>query len=151
MEEFLVQAGIECHAQPLPDKYPPMMPKACFDNIAYLVRYRRSLRYCEGYVTHSGFPIAVHHAWAIDNDDRVIDPTLRDPEQYQFLGYPLLLKERRKWINRYSHAVFDTGSGRNVFFMLSHRPGLFDMIDEQYRAFIRSKLGVPDDGSEQTI
>lgn len=136
LQEFLVRVGIVGIAQPLPAKYPPMTPTYCFQNTAILVRRRRGLRYCEGYVIRNSFPFPIHHAWAIDANDRVIDPTLERPEECQFLGFPIDLKERKKWVNRNSQSVFDTGMGRNIKFMMQHCPALLDLVADQHREFV---------------
>jgi hypothetical protein len=136
MEEFLVRLGIECRAQALPDTYHRLTPHACFANAAYLVGRRRALRYCEGFVLHSGLPIPIHHAWAIDAQNRVVDPTLRDPASYEFIGFPITLGERRRWTNRHSQSVFDTGCGRNLKFMVQHCPALIELMDEKYRQYV---------------
>lgn len=47
-------------------------PKACFANAQYLARTRKGLRYVEGFATRM---IPVEHAWCIDAEGRVIDPT----------------------------------------------------------------------------
>jgi hypothetical protein len=139
-QEFLVRLGIECAAQPLPAKYPKMTEKYCFDNTAKLVRRRTGLRYCEGYVVRDGFPISIHHAWAIDWENRVIDPTLGEPERYAYLGYPVALAKRKRWLSRGSESVLDTGSGINFKFMLRECPALIDLIEGEYRSFIERKI-----------
>jgi hypothetical protein len=53
-----------------------MQMKQCFTNASRLVVHDRSLTYCEGYVSVYGVPI--HHAWVIDKNDKVRDPTLRE-------------------------------------------------------------------------
>lgn len=139
--EFLVRKGVAGHPQRLPDRYPRMMPKACFQNAAQLVRNRSNLRFCEGYVVRDSFPIYVLHAWAIDRDDRVIDPTLEEPERYEYVGYPMSLATRRRWIKPPNNiSVLDTGSGINFKFMLNECPELIDLIDTEYRSFIERKL-----------
>jgi len=74
LEDFVLQ-----HGRPFPELSPnaeryvrrPM--KGCFDNTFKMVsRSRGKLRYVEGFA--SGV-LPVHHAWAIDEHDRVIDRT----------------------------------------------------------------------------
>jgi hypothetical protein len=138
--EFLVRMGIECEAQSLPAKYSKMTEKYCFDNVSKLVGRRTGLRYCEGYIARDDFPIPIHHAWAIDWENRVIDPTLREPERYAYLGYPIALAKRKRWLSSHSLSVLDTGSGINFKFMLHECPELFDLIDVGYRGFIKQKI-----------
>lgn len=46
-------------------------PKNCFDN-AYQLAKRRGWRYVEGYATSI---IPVHHAWVVDDADRIVEKT----------------------------------------------------------------------------
>lgn len=53
------------------------VPKRCFANSYALVRqHPDKLRYAEGYCLLEKFPHQILHAWAIDSQDRVVDPTL---------------------------------------------------------------------------
>jgi len=139
-QEFLLRVGTAGIAQPLPPAYSRMMPNACFQNIAGLVRGSRHLRYCEGFALQQGFWLPIHHAWAIDTEDRVIDPTLVEPERYEFLGFPVSLAVRRKIVTRNSQSVFDTGHGMNFDFMMQHCPALLELVDEAHRSVIDGLL-----------
>lgn len=46
--------------------------KACFYNCMRIANMRKELRYCEGYASHT---IPVEHAWLVNADGKVIDPT----------------------------------------------------------------------------
>ena len=48
--------------------------KQCYRN-AYMLACKRGWTYCEGYATRY---ISTEHAWCIDNDGRVVDPTWSD-------------------------------------------------------------------------
>ena len=48
-------------------------PKECYANAAHLAIWNKKLTYCEGQV-HTIMPI--EHAWCIDEDGVVVDPTL---------------------------------------------------------------------------
>jgi hypothetical protein len=52
-----------------------MEMRQCFANSSRLAIKDRSLTYCEGYISVHGIPI--HHAWVIDKNDKVRDPTLK--------------------------------------------------------------------------
>jgi hypothetical protein len=145
-QEFLLRVGTACIAQPLPAAYPRMMPNACFQNAATLVGGSRHSRYCEGFALLQGFSLPVHHAWAIDAENRVVDPTLVEPDQYEFIGFPVPLAVRRKIVTTTSQSVFDTGYGMNFCFMMQHCPALLDLVDDAYRGFVdgllaKEKLG----------
>lgn len=106
MPEFVVREGIDCIAQPLPKGFVQDVPKYCFGNTRRLVRRRKRLRYCEGYAVTPkvGFPI--HHAWAIDETYRVIDVTLRDPEQNAYVGVPFSADDVKAWSTKGSQSLF---------------------------------------------
>ena len=74
----------------LPETVRPGAPKLCFENAYRLSRKTKGrLRYCEGFGlrTTIGFPI--HHAWCVDQDGRVVDPTWSDPDACEYLGITL--------------------------------------------------------------
>jgi hypothetical protein len=129
MSEFLARIGVSGEGQALPKGYRKMTPQLCFYNTAQLVRRRKGLRYCEGYVWRTEFPITILHAWALDADNRVIDPTLREPELYEYIGYPMSLDDRKRWLSKYSQSVFDTGRGVNIEMMIEILPELTELID----------------------
>lgn len=75
LDDFVLQHGRPWTPQPLPKEHPRGVIKECFRNSAVLVmRHPRQLIYCEGYAMGL---IPVMHAWAIDNEGKVIDPTWR--------------------------------------------------------------------------
>jgi hypothetical protein len=94
-----LSAGQYYKGQALPKRYRRRPPKACFYNARSLARGSKRLRYCEGYAMNLELPILFGHAWALDPADRVIDPTLEHPENYQFYGISMgdqfLTRERR--------------------------------------------------------
>jgi hypothetical protein len=79
LEDFVLQNGQAFpELSPHAGRYIQRPLKACFDNTFQMVsRSRGKLRYVEGYAMCGFFP--VHHAWAIDEDERVIDRTWSDP------------------------------------------------------------------------
>jgi len=77
MEDFLLQHGRFWVPRPLPDRIARMTPNFCFDNAFKLASRRKNLRYCEGIA--AGI-IPMHHAWCVDEDNNVIDPTWASTE-----------------------------------------------------------------------
>lgn len=53
-------------------------PRACFSNSQELVLQRPRLRYVEGTAWQAGMAFPVHHGWAINDSDQVIDTTWTD-------------------------------------------------------------------------
>jgi len=92
-EEFVVRIGVACTAQPLPRSFRQGPPHECFDNAAKLARNGDGLRYCEGFAAHPKAMVPFHHAWTVDDDFRVIDVTLQQPETYAYLGVPFSQEE----------------------------------------------------------
>lgn len=101
-EDYLLAMGVLNH---LPSKFThklgrPWMPQArpadielatpkqCYQNAAALVMQHRNLWYVEGYACPPGL-IPLHHAWCVDSDGRVIDPTLQEPQNTQYFGIPV--------------------------------------------------------------
>lgn len=64
-----------------PAKYEWMTGRACFENAFLLVTASSVLRYGEGcaFVPFPSGGFWLHHAWAVDLADTVIDVTWRDP------------------------------------------------------------------------
>jgi hypothetical protein len=74
-EDFVLRHGEVWTPQPLPSAYSPGVPKRCFLNAALLVAGSEGLRYVEGYAVSDGVGLPIHHAWAVDAEGRVVDPT----------------------------------------------------------------------------
>lgn len=72
------------------------VPRACYHNCQTLLfaDMRRvkpqGFVYVEGYACSAavGFPFVTEHAWLVDRDGRVIDPTWDDPEHSAYFGVP---------------------------------------------------------------
>jgi len=79
--------GQEHTPQPLPEDVRRGEKKLCFMNAYQLAEMRKDLIYVEGYAVAKGLPIAFIHAWCIDRNDNVIDPTWGEGDSY--FGIPL--------------------------------------------------------------
>jgi hypothetical protein len=77
LHELILRNGQECISQPLPSRFKLRPQRACYWNAQRLIRKKSKLRYCEGYMSRPDLPLLINHAWAVDPEDRVIDPTLR--------------------------------------------------------------------------
>ncbi|WP_435655828.1 hypothetical protein [Brucella pituitosa] len=67
------------------------IPKACFANAQAEVISRRNHRqtqfyYVEGYACDLELPIPLHHAWLVNSEGEVFDPTWSDAEQCVYFG-----------------------------------------------------------------
>jgi hypothetical protein len=96
IDAFLLEYGEEFEANPTPEWVELMAPKMCFMNCYILAQEWHGgllsedipeLFYCEGYVHSSGLPIPIHHAWLVDADGTLIEPTLRDRTAEEEITY----------------------------------------------------------------
>jgi len=61
--------------------------KNCFQNATDLsLDSKDNLRYVEGVACSENIPFPIHHAWVIDENDNVIDPTWNKPESCLYRG-----------------------------------------------------------------
>ncbi|EMS95500.1 hypothetical protein H009_22123 [Agrobacterium tumefaciens str. Cherry 2E-2-2] len=65
--------------------------KQCFDNVTQVLISRTtegdtSVCYAEGYAMDAELPIPMQHAWLVDADNKVIDPTWRDVADNLYFG-----------------------------------------------------------------
>lgn len=79
-------------------------PKQCFANALHLALSNEDLTYCEGKVFIYG--VAIDHAWCVDDDDNVYDPTLVDGDDGRIGGYygmPFITEYVRKAAKKNKH------------------------------------------------
>jgi hypothetical protein len=132
VDEFLLRNGREFYSQLLPVRYRRRPIKACFYNARQLVLRAKGLRYAEGYAIGMDLPLLIHHAWAVDAKDRVIDPTLRQPEMFEFFGIAFDQETIRPKECRYS-GVLATDYGWRVDFMNAFDPGIAGLWGNRLR------------------
>lgn len=82
--DALLEVGREFEGGSLPPSFKRMTPRMCFANAFILASGHAGLRYCEGYAMRRDLPLLVHHAWVIDDENKVIEPTwdLRPDDSY---------------------------------------------------------------------
>lgn len=78
-----------------------MTIKECFKNALTYASHNR-LRYAEGYITSARLPITIEHAWVLDADGGVIDPTLRKSKGTEYMG--VTMEPQQAW-----DMIFDRG------------------------------------------
>jgi hypothetical protein len=133
MLETVLHAGVDCVAQKLPARYKRGWPKMCFANAAKLARRSRGkLTYVEGYAIHSDLGLHMHHAWTIDSEGRVVDPTWADPETGVYVGVPIPIDTYNDLVRRgKSASAFDTDRGLRIEFLLTLHPALAEILPKQ--------------------
>lgn len=90
IEGFVVEYGDEFLGQHLPEGMKPMAPRMCFKNCFEVAENDSSLTYCEGFIVRSTLPLTIHHAWLIEEDGTVVEPTVTDAiEGLSYFGVQL--------------------------------------------------------------
>jgi len=125
--------------------------KKCFMNAQKLMTHNRSLpsrgrrvmkvfRYCEGYAIKDGLPFPVLHAWCIDEDGAVVDPTWQPTKRQVDKGlaprvgyFGIVFKDEYVWnrqlvTERYTSLIDDYPT----FPLLTER-GLLKKVTLEYR------------------
>lgn len=104
-EALVLRHGREFAGRPLPARYAQGTPKHCFYNAQTLAaRSRGRLRYVEGFgITSIGLPLP--HAWCIDPDERLVDPTWQTPESCYYYGVVIPMIDVRRLRSKYDLSV----------------------------------------------
>ncbi|NTF17125.1 hypothetical protein G6L37_01605 [Agrobacterium rubi] len=91
---FILDHGYEWEPQGFHGGYSAGVPRRCFGN-AQDILFREGgqddgLIYVEGYACSGSlsFAFPTHHAWLVDPEGRVVDPTWEDPEASTYFGVP---------------------------------------------------------------
>ena len=87
-EQLVLECGTMMELKPLPKTIKMGQPSFCYANCQRLVLKNRSLTYVEGYAMAQGVSLPLHHAWLLDANGYVIDPTW-EPFGCCYLGIPL--------------------------------------------------------------
>ena len=85
-EELVLAYGREMIFSPLPEYINPGLPKNCYFNCLQLLEELPQLTYCEGYALPEAGILPVRHAWLVNSDREVLDPTWETGEAY--IGVP---------------------------------------------------------------
>lgn len=86
-ERYVAAYGQEFTAQTLPSDVERGEPKECYRNASLLVMQRPDLTYAEGFASPANLPgLTFMHAWAVDSNGNVIDPTWDNPEHSTYFG-----------------------------------------------------------------
>jgi len=81
--DFMLAHGVEYAFNAGSFAGPRAERNQCYANATHLALYNKDLTYVEGYVAIHGVPI--EHAWCVDADGVVVDPTIEDVGQV--VGY----------------------------------------------------------------
>lgn len=75
-------------------------PRDCFNNATRYAAVRDDVYYAEGYALEPDLPIPVHHAWLVDVNGNVIDPTWKDTTNHVYFGIPFKREFLRDLLDR---------------------------------------------------
>ncbi len=117
---FLLRHGRAFRTGPGTYAGPRGLPKHCFMNAGNAAMGDYRLFYVEGYVRLMG-SIPIEHAWCINADGMVIDPTLKDGEN----------------IDHYFGAVFTT----DFLYHIVRRSGVWGILGGRTRVTVRELEG----------
>lgn len=104
MYRGVLEAGREHTPAAFPADLPKGKLKECFYNAANLIMAdllaprSRGLFYVEGYAFTPRLSMPIHHAWCVDRDGNVLDPTWRDPEACAYFGIEMSPEELLEWL-----------------------------------------------------
>ena len=74
-EELVLYCGREMTFASLPENIELGLPKGCYYNSLKILDKHPELAYCEGYALADDLVLPVPHAWLINQESEVIDPT----------------------------------------------------------------------------
>jgi len=144
MQEFLLRNGKKFFSQPKPRRYKMRTPKYCFHNSRMLVKQSHgNLRYAEGYLASPDLPLLMHHAWAVDANDRVVDVTLQNyddessrsgPAQYFGIVFP-----KEIWPKTGGSSMLDSGRGLRIDLWLKIDPGFEVSLSEARKSIFGAR------------
>lgn len=133
LHEFILRHGQPFVSQPLPKRFKMRQIKACYWNAYKVMRNNPRLRYAEGYMYVPGCPLLFHHAWCVDAQNRVVDPTLQELNSSksrsggaQYFG---IVFEKR-WIPRGGGSVLEGWHGYKIQTWLKFDPGFAAVLAE---------------------
>lgn len=133
---YVVRHGTSFPYRSLPSHIPRMELKECFSNSLELIQSFPELIYCEGYAS---CVVPIHHAWCIDSDGYVVDPTWLEESAVnaEYIGVPMDTDFVINYVcNRGYYGVLD--DWQNRFPILSGKYDISDVIHERYANQITS-------------
>lgn len=115
-ERFVLDRGAAMIAAPRPRGVRKGCDRDCFRNALHLALSRPSLQYVEGFACAFG-GIVTEHAWCVDKDGVVVDPTWREPDLATYYGVVMDLADVGPIVSRnrvYGVLVNDWRNGSAV-------------------------------------
>lgn len=85
IERLILEFGKDYIPKKRPKGIKKQQNRECFRNATNLVLDNSDLEYVEGYAIHDGL-IPLQHAWTVNKQDEVVDPTWSNPELSEYRG-----------------------------------------------------------------
>jgi hypothetical protein len=103
-EELILDCGSEFTTFSFAKNVEQNLPGACYWNCQQLIKEHPELIYCEGYALAPDVSIAIRHAWLINAQFEVIEPTWGANDSV-YLGIPF----STSWFTSFLHKRFAKG------------------------------------------
>lgn len=94
LSELLVKKGVFWGGSQLAPAVRRGPPRVCFQTAAQLAMASADLVYVEGYGCTDSIPLPIHHAWLLQQDGRIQDPTWERGTSYAGIPVSLGVVER---------------------------------------------------------
>jgi hypothetical protein len=103
----------------------------CFASSAKLAIANADYTYVEGFTSGPNFPLPIHHAWVVDKNDRVLETTIKNHTDYQYIGVKIPTdKMIKELLRNETYGLFDTRLGYNIDFIKELDPELINEFEE---------------------
>lgn len=100
MEDFVLREGRDMDLTPTDPQLEMGTAKECFANATHYMLQNQGCVYAEGYVISPKLPIAIHHAWVLNPEGLVLDPTLEWREGAAYMGVSFTRKDLLRRITK---------------------------------------------------
>lgn len=118
VEDLLIAHGIEGVGSPLPKGMKRGPARHCYMNAGRIALDEIGYDYVEGLACNSVLPFPVAHAWLIDGEGRMIEPTWKQPKLCAYFGVVIPTKMlRREVLRKEMWGVLEDWCGYNDKFI----------------------------------
>ena len=111
-----------------------LTPNQCFNNALAVACTKPDCRYVEGFVMREDVAYIIHHAWVVV-DGKVLEPTVKDPENLQYFGVPFDANTAwKETVANGYYGLFDNPETMiNIRFMVETDPDFSQVVQDAVR------------------